>query len=161
MPARTSAALKVLNGTIAVNSSRARDEEAVVPKRGRPERPAWARFTPREQEMFDWIMAEYVIPGIYGKPDGALIVELAKVWSAYRDMTDACNGGVVSERISRVHGEQVTRDILSPEFIASSKLFERWIKLMTVLGFTPVARMKLAPPLDKNKNGPSKWNQID
>jgi len=158
---RSSAALKILSGTAAHDARNTRDDEAVVPKRGKPERPAWAQFTPREQIMFDWIMNEYVIPGIYGKPDGALIVELAKVWAAYRDMMDECQNGRMSERTTVINGVRTTRDVLSQEFIASCKLFEKWMKLMTTLGFTPMSRLKLAPPLDKNKNGPSKWNEID
>jgi hypothetical protein len=130
----------------------ARDDAQVKP-RGRPERPAWAEFTEREGVMFDYIMAEFVLPAVHGAPDGAMIVELAKVWSAYRDaMDEVSRSGVVVQ----INGKPVQ----SPYFVASIPLYDRMHKLMAVMGFTPVSRLRLAPPMGGGK-GASSWDHVD
>jgi P27 family predicted phage terminase small subunit len=155
MPQKSATILKILNGSVDTDKARARDDQKVTP-RGKPKRPGWAKLSKEEAEIFDYLMDEFVLPGVHGSPDGALMVELARTWVAYnKAMQKVSDFGMVMKQ------PESGKPVLQPYFRASQTLYDRMRRIMNDLGFTPVSRLRLAPPLTGRENGPSNWDEID
>ena len=157
MPARSAVVLKILNGSAQHDAKKAKDERKIAPRRP-PRIPPWAALqSPEVKVAYDYLMEEFVIEGIHGSPDGMLMQTLAEAFVLRaRAMEKLMQFGPVMKHPSSQKPE------LQPYFYAVARYNEQILQIMKQLGFTPVSRMKLAPPLKDGPLGlPATWDEIE
>jgi hypothetical protein len=152
---RTATVLKILKGSAQKNPDRMRDESKVTPK-GAPILPPWAAMSDEQQRVYDWLLAEFVLPGVHGRPDGMLIHHLAEL-IVLRDkaMAKLAEFGPVMKHPTS------GRPMLQPYHNAATIYNDQVKRLMNELGFSPTGRLKFAPPVSGGLGAPASWDEID
>jgi len=156
--ARTSTVLKLLNGSAAHDPKKLRDDSRVQPKDPRPLLPPWEKLDPQEREIFDFLCREFLLPLVHGRPDGMLIASLARTIimrdKAYAKLKEF--GPLMKHPKSGKPG-------LQPYFQAYKTHDEAVRRMMFELGFSPIGRLKHAPPMSSGgtPGAPSSWDEID
>ena len=157
--ARTSTVLKLLNGSAQNDPAKLRDDSRVAPKDKTPLLPPWEKLDPDEQKIYDFLCREFLLPMVHGRPDGLLIATLARTL-ALRDAAFAKlkkHGPLMRHPKSRKPG-------LQPYFHAYKVHDEAARRIMFELGFSPIGRLKHAPPMSGPPTGAtagSEWSEID
>jgi phage terminase small subunit len=153
---RSSAVLKLLNGTARHDASKVRDDAAVRPKDRTPFLPPWEVLDDDEKRVYDFLVAEFVLPAVHGRPDGIMIATLARQ-IVMRDKSFA----KLKEFGPVMRHPKSTKPILQPYFYAYKAHDEAVRKLMFELGFSPLGRLKHAPPMSGSVPSASSWDDID
>ena len=153
---RTSTVLKLLNGSARTNPGKLRDDSRVTPKDKTPLLPPWEKLDAEEREVYDFCCREFLLPLVHGRPDGMMIATLARS-VVLRDKAFAKlkqYGPVMKHPKSGKPG-------LQPYFQAYKVHDEAVRRIMFELGFSPIGRLKHAPPMSESGSGESAWSEID
>jgi phage terminase small subunit len=152
---RTATVLKILKGTAQRDPKSMRDESKVTPK-GAPELPPWVEMSADVRAVYDWLVREFVLPGVHGRPDGLLIHHLAElIVMRNRSMAKLQEFGPVMKH------PQSGRPMLQPYHTAATTYTDQVKRYMGELGFTPSGRLKFAPPASGPLGAPASWDEID
>jgi hypothetical protein len=155
--ARTSTVLKILNGSARKDPGKLRDDSKVTPRDKTPLLPPWEHLDDDEQQVYDFCCREFLLPMVHGRPDGMMIATLARS-VVLRDKAFAKLkqfGPVMKHPQSGKPG-------LQPYFQAYKVHDEAVRRLMFELGFSPIGRLKHAPPMSGSAgNAASAWDEID
>jgi len=153
---QSSAVLKLLNGSAQHDSGLVRDDVRVRPKDKTPHLPPWEKLTADEQTVFDYLVKEFVMPAVHGRPDGIMIAALAReIVQSERSLAKLKEFGPVMKH------PKTGKPGLQPYFYSYHKHNEAVRKLMFELGFSPLGRLKHAPPMGSSPSGASLWDDID
>lgn len=136
-------------------SNSIRDETKVTPADPTPVPPPFLRLTPEETEVFNWLVAEFAVRGVHGRPDGLLIARLARRLGrlAALDEKFARLGPVVRGASGSVQRSPFYLSLLDEEIELR--------RLMSELGFSPVGRLKLAPPMQSARADVAGWGEFN
>ena len=155
--ARVSTVLKLLNGTAQHDPQKLRDDSKVSPRDPVPKLPPWEKLDADEQRVYDFLCKEFLIPIVHGRPDGLLIATLARQ-IVLRDKAFA----KLKEFGPVMKHPKSGKPSLQPYFQAAKVHDETVRRIMFELGFSPIGRLKHAPPMGSGgPNGPSSWDAID
>ena len=155
--ARTSTVLKLLNGSARINPGKLRDDSKVTPRDKTPLLPPWEKLDAEEQQIYDFCCREFLLPMVHGRPDGLMIANLARS-IVLRDKAFA----KLKAKGPLMRSPQ-GRPSLQPYFRAYKVHDEAVRRIMFELGFSPLGRLKHAPPMSGSPPGsaPSGWEEID
>lgn len=151
--------LKVLNGSLAHNPGRYRDESKVAPRDPTPALPpgALAAAQPAVRDRYRWLISEFCLRGAHGRPDGLAILRLAETQVA-RDEAAA----KVAEQGQLMRHPINGKQMLTPNFSALMQLNESVRRQENELGFSATARLRFAPPgKPGTDNDSAEWSSID
>jgi hypothetical protein len=153
---RGSVVLKLLNGSAEHDPKLLRDDTAVAPKDPKPMLPPWEKLDPDEQIVYDFCCKEFVLPMVHGRPDGMLIASLAKqVVLREKALSKLKEYGPVMRHPGN------NKPLLQPYFTAYKVHDEAVRRLMFECGFSPLGRLKHAPPMGASLGAPTDWDSID
>jgi|KBSMisStaDraftv2_1062788.scaffolds.fasta_scaffold484419_2 hypothetical protein len=153
---RESVVLKLLNGTAQHDPKQMRDDTKVAPKDPKPLLPPWEKLDADEQQVYDFCCNEFVLPMVHGRPDGMLIASLAKqVVLREKALAKLKEYGPV------MRDPGTGKPKLQPYFQAYKVHDEAVRRLMFECGFSPLGRLKHAPPMGSSLGGPTDWDAID
>ena len=153
----SSTVLKLLNGSADHDPKNFRDDSAVAPKDKTPLLPPWEHLDSDEQAVFDFVCKEFLLPLVHGRPDGMMIATLARA-VVLRDKAFA----KLKEFGPVMKHPKSGKPALQPYFQAYKVHDEAVRRMMFELGFSPIGRLKHAPPMSGNVPGaPSSWDEID
>lgn len=151
---RTATILKLHTGSARHDPAKARDDNATNPG-GIPEALPWLGMDTEEQMVFDWLCRYCTLKSVHAHADSLLISKLAKqiVASHKIDATLRQYGPVMKSPTTG-------KPELMPYFHAAKNLTEQIRNLMSEMGFTPISRLKFAPPLKDGLPDAKSWDDI-
>ena len=153
MGGRSSTVLKLLNGSGAHNANRTPDVAAVAPKDKTPQLPPWETLDADEREIFDYLVAEFLVPIVHGKPDGLMIAALAReIVMRDKVLAKAKRAGPTLKVGKRTY--------IHPLLIAYRKHDEAVRRMMFELGFSPLGRLRHSPPMKHGGAKASEWDGV-
>jgi hypothetical protein len=157
MPAhRTSAVLKILNGSASVNSARVRDDAKATPTARLDGPPPHVRLSVKERRVFDWFVANGAMPAVHRSTDAALLCALARCSVAL----EVAHAKVLADgMVIRSSASGLPR--INPHAYAERKLTDEMRGLLNELGMTPAGRLRCAPAMtDRTSPDAAEWDAI-
>jgi hypothetical protein len=154
---RSATILKIIKGT--ARRDRKRDDASVA-LGGTPVALDFVPLSDKERAVFDWIVANGLLPSVHSKMESLLIAKLAKLIVVHNE----AEAKLVIESQHRLvirTGQNSYK--LSPYLRISFDALERIRLLMSELGLTPSARLRFAKPMSESttaKGDADDWGNV-
>jgi hypothetical protein len=155
---RTSNIIKLLNGSLAHDPQRYRDEKMIAPRDPKPALPPGVlEAVPQEvRDRYRWLCREHCLPTVHGKPDGIAILRLAETQVA-RDVAAA----KVAQYGTVMKHPRTGKPMQQPYFQVMVALNESCRRQENELGFTAASRLRHAPPGVPTPSESEGWDAVD
>lgn len=122
-----------------------------------PQLPPGTVLSDAERSMWDWCMANCVMPGIHGTSDGPSFVKIVRLWARLQQV-DA----KIAEFGMVMKNPKTTKPELQPYTRLSRDLWQQLSIALAEVGMTPAGRVKIAGPRSGAGIGePTSWDQIE